>query len=422
MNTNQYFLMHKNRKLGAFSLDISNFGIEVSGFVLNKQYLNYLPLPIKLVLHCNGGYFECQSQNSFTLNENGCLLFEIWLSSRTIPADRVEFERYYSKSKNSLAMTLEMYAVSFTDCYWVQPVDAKLDWNTVKLYGNSNTDRFEVIEQRRLQNKQYSKVNFTLGGRLEKYWFIKDDNVMLAKRTSLANEILNIREVIASKIYEKQGTLSSAKYSYIYNRNHELVGCKCNVLTSESRELITAYDLLSEYNLAIKGRNSISDLLCCLKNYNAPVFTFNLMIQMFLVDYLITNRDRHLNNIAFIRDSESLNIVDIAIFDNGSSEQMEGVVPEGSLYTTINGIEDTEFKVLCSIPRNYFNCLDLLLLPTNQWVKEQIYKAENLSAFRKEFLYALYKEKKKILRGLQKNNISVESYFRTLTDFNKYSL
>lgn len=416
----QYLLMHKNRKLGEFSLDVS-YSIEVSGFILNKQYLNYLPLPIKLVLHCNGGYFVSQSKNSYTLNENGCLLLENWLNDRTIPNDRVEFERYYSKSKNSLAMTLEMYAVSFTDCYWVQPIDAKLDWNTVKLYGNSNTDRFEVIEQHRLQNKQYSKVNYTLGGRLEKYWFFKASNIMLAKRTSLANEILNIREVIASKIYEKQGTSSAAKYSYIYSRNHQLVGCKCNVLTSESRELITAYDLLSEYNLAIKGRDSISDLLYCLENYNSPVFVFTLMIQMFLVDYLITNRDRHLNNIAFIRDSESLNIIDIAIFDNGSSEQMEGALPEGSLNTTINGIEDTEFKVLHCIPRNYFNCLDLSLLPTNQWVKEQIYKAENLSDFRKNFLYNLYKEKKKIIRSLQKSNVSVEVYFRTLTDFNKYS-
>lgn len=418
MSTRQYFLMHKNRILGAFSLD----GIEVSRLVLNKQRLDYLPLPIKVVLHCNDEYFVSQSKDSYTLNENGCLLFENWLNNRTIPADRVEFERYYSKSKNSLAMVLEMYAVSFTDCYWVKSVDTNLDWNTVKLYGNSSIDSLEVVEQHRLQNKQYSKVNYTLGGRLEKYWFFKDNSIMLAKHTSLANEILNIREVIASKIYEKQGTLSSAKYSYIYNRNHELVGCKCNVLTSESKELITAYDLLSEYNLAVKGRNSINDLLYCLKNYNAPAFVFNLMIQMFLVDYLITNRDRHLNNIAFIRNSESLNIIDIAIFDNGSSEQMEGVVPEGSLSTTINGIEDTEFKVLCSIPRNYFNCLDLSLLPTNQWIKEQIYKAENLSAFRKNFLYALYKEKKKILRGLQKSNISVESYFRTLTDFNKYSL
>lgn len=421
MISSNYFLMHKNKKLGLFSLDTSGFNIDVSTFSLNKKYLSYLPLSIKSVLHCNNSYFESENSNSYVLNENGCLILWNWLKDRTIPADRIEFERYFSRAKSSLSMILDMYAVSFTDCYWVKPTNSNVEWGTVKLYGSSKTDKFEVIEQRRRQNKEYSKINYTLGGRLEKYWFLKDNNIMLAKHTSLSNEILNIREVIASKIYEKQGISSAAKYSYIYNRDHRIVGCKCNILTSESRELITAYDLLSEFGLNVKGRNSIYDLVQCLKRYNTPDFVFKLLFIMFVVDYLVTNRDRHLGNIAFIRDSDSLSIVDIAIFDNGSSEQMECELPEGSLYTTINGIEDTEFKVLCNLPRDCFNSFDLSSLPSNQWVKSQIDKAENLSEFRKEFLYSLYKEKKKILRGLQRSSTSVESYFRTLTDFNKYS-
>ena len=421
MSSFEYFLMHKDKKLAVFSLDIIGFNISVSGFVLNKYCLDYLPLPIKLVLHCNNRYFECQSANTITINENGCLLFENWLNNRTVPADRIEFERYFNKSKNSLAMTLEMNAVSFTDDYWVKLVSSDLDWNTVKLYGNKRTDKFEVIEQNRRHNKNYSKINFTLGGRLEKYWFIKDKSVMLAKRTSLSNEILNIREVISSKIFEKQGIVSSARYSYIYNRDYRIVGCKCNILSNESNEIVTAYDLLSEFGLNVTGRNSISDLVYCLRNYDAPEFVINSLFIMFLVDYLVTNRDRHLGNIAFLRDSEHLNIVNIAIFDNGSSERLEGELPEGSLNTTVNGIEDTEYKILCNLPRYCFNMLDLSLLPTNQWVKSQIDKAENLSNFRKEFLYNLYKEKKKVLRGLQKSDKSVSEYFSSLTDFNKYS-
>lgn len=405
--------MHKNRILGNFSID----GVEVKSFLLNSKYLNYLPLPLKSVLN-NKAYFD----DVYTLNENGCLLLYNWLCDRTIPFNRIGYNRYISKASDKLLEMLSMYAVSLTDCYWVKPKDELIDWETIKLYNSSKIDSFDMVDYTRRNNEMYSSINLTTNGVLEKYWFLKEDKVMLAKRTSLSNEILNIREIIASKIYEKQGLLNSARYNYIYNREHRIVGCTCNILTSESRELVTAYDLLSEYGLAVKGRNSICDLERCLQGYSAPRFVFDALYKMFLIDYLITNRDRHLNNIAFIRDSESLNILDIAIFDNGSSEYVEGVSPEESLSTTINGIEDTEYEILCKLPRSCFNTLDLSLLPTNQWVKEQIEKAENLSSFRKNFLFELYKEKKKILRGLQKSNSSVEEYIKNLVDFNKFTL
>ncbi len=41
---------------------------------------------------------------------------------------------------------------------------------------------------------------------------------------------------------------------------------------------------------------------------------------MFILDYLILNEDRHLNNFGIIRNVNNLNWIDIApIFDNGQS-------------------------------------------------------------------------------------------------------
>ena len=66
-------------------------------------------------------------------------------------------------------------------------------------------------------------------------------------------------------------------------------------------------------------------------NYGAdPEIVRKQMDLQCLVDYIITNRDRHENNIVFLRDIETMRIFDIApIFDSGSSEQLEGVLPEG---------------------------------------------------------------------------------------------
>ena len=161
MSSLTYFLMHKNRILGNFSID----GVEVKSFILNRKYLNYLPLPLKSVLN-NKAYFD----DVYTLNENGCMLLYNWLCDRTIPFNRIGYNRYISKTRNKLFEMLSMYAVSLTDSYWVKPKDELIDWETIKLYNSSKIDSFDMVDYTRRNNEMYSSINLTTNGVVSYIW------------------------------------------------------------------------------------------------------------------------------------------------------------------------------------------------------------------------------------------------------------
>lgn len=398
-----YLLMHKNIVVAGFTLDGSE---EVINLFIAKHSWQHLPLPLKRIIHFNG-YIESERNNTLTINEEGVGLFEIWLHDRTIPSDRHNKNRYIPKGISTLAYMLNNHSCSLVDCYWTKEVQEDINWDTVKLYNNKKIDRLSVIENSREQGEIYSGINSTLGGSLEKYWYYSEYNnkkqLMLAKRTYSNSEILNIREVIASKIYEKQQYKNHCKYSYIRNTSEGIiVGCKCKAFTSEQDELITVYGLLEEI-----GQTQTDDIYNVIIQraayYGAnPHEVRNQLDIQTLVDYLITNRDRHQNNIGFIRDPDTLRIKQIApIFDSGSSMYLEGELPESVEYTTVHNLYNTEIECINSVSN--INIINLDKLPSNSWVLNELKKAQNLSAYRINKLYCLYKDKVDYIRYLQNN-------------------
>lgn len=248
-------------------------------------------------------------------------------------------------------------------------------------------DTFDVIE---LNRDKYSEVNNTLGGTLEKYWFRSGNDLMLAKRTPVSSDMLNIREVIASEVYRLQGYKNYCQYNLVRNRYGQIVGCVCKAFTSEDRELITAYDLLAEYGW--QHRDNLYDLIVDRAvQYGGNVKEITEMLDiMTVVDYLITNRDRHQNNVGFMRDPVTLKIIGVApIFDNGSSIEMEGQLPLGVGNTVVHNLCNTEKECLDSIKNR--NCIDVNKLPTVDWVRNMWNQSSN--SLRDERYAGLYDRK-----------------------------
>lgn len=400
-----YMLMHKNIVVSIFKI----YNNEVTQWLIPKSRIAamHLPLPLKRIVHyIDGGYIEDETDKSYSINEEGRYYLESWLSDRAIPADRENIEQYV-KNRNTIEFMLNSHSCSLTDCYWTKtPDENTLDWNKVKLYNSTKIDRLEVVNTKRDEGKQYSKVNATLGGSLEKYWYYSytedktKTNLMLAKRTNISNDILNIREVIASKIYEQQGYNNYCKYKYIRNRHGQIVGCKCRAFTSEELELITAYDLLEEY-----GKTQVDDIyttligLACNYGANYNQIKYQLDIQT-LVDYIITNRDRHQNNIGFLRNPDTLKIVAIApIFDSGSSAEMEWQLPLGVENTAVHNLYNTEIKCLQAVSN--IHILDLSKLPSDKWIKQEFSKMNNGNEIIVQKYMDLYKAKIQYLSNLQ---------------------
>ena len=384
-----YILYHKSIAVCAFTLD----GSDVTKMFITKHRYEHLPLPLKILMHYKNDYVKLESKNTLEINEEGRIILETWLNDRTVPNNRVNVHKYKPSNMTTLDWMLLNNSCSLTDCYWTSLVGENVTWEKVKLY---NRNDIGTLGNPINADRKYNKANSTLGGALEKYWYMSYANgkqqLMLAKKTELSNSVLNAREVIASKIYNMQGFNNYCAYKYVRNTNSEIIGCKCRVFTSEQLELITAHDLLAEYNMT-----QSDDVYEMTINYafrygmDESICRNQLEIQT-LVDYLITNRDRHLGNIAFLRDSDRLNIVGMApIFDNGSSKNLEGETPEGVENTTVNGLYNTEIECLSHV-RN-LNILDFSRLPSDKWIRQEYSKIRGLPERRIDKLVSLYSQK-----------------------------
>ena len=392
-----YILLHKNIPVCAFELET-----EVVSAVVNEKTAAHLPLPLKRIVHQASEFVSEKRDANLLLNEEGCSLVDFWLNDRTVPVNRKN--RYkYGGAKNKLAWMLENHACSLDDCYWIRTKEERMTWEDVRLYGY---DKVDILTQENLADQAHynNAANSTLGGELEKYWFCqKTDNgteLFLCKKTSPSNDILIIREKIANMIYENQGYSKYCRYQYVYNTEHQLVGCFCKAFTTESLELITAYDLLEEYNLT-QQEDLYRILAERAEAYGFPVEqTREYLDIQAVVDFLITNRDRHQGNIGFLRDPDSLKIIQTApVYDSGSSESMEYELPIDTEHTRVNGLYHTERECLEHV--SDLRKIDLSKLPNSEMIKKELEMSGSLSQKRKDFLVKLYQDKIAVLKSMQ---------------------
>lgn len=390
----EYTLMHCNYAIGAFRL---NDREETEQFIVVKSQLARLPLSLHKIVNF-GGYIDSETNRIIKFNEEGCGEFDIWFNNRAIPIYRIGKSEYIPDGYTRLTWMLYNHAYSLTDSYWVKPINNGL--NRKKLVSD-NKDALDLVTvaERTTNGTKYNGVNSTLGGNLEKYWCKQVDNgcetIELVKKTSPMHDILNIREVFASEIYHRQEFNNYCSYKYVRNSQDEIVGCKCKIFTSEGRELITAYDILAEHGETQVDKQYETIAQRAVEHgLNKSNVEFQLSLQI-LVDYLITNRDRHQNNFGFIRDANTLKLISMApIYDSGSSISLEGERPEGVKTTTVNSIYPTELECLQYADTRV---IQLDKLPSKEWLARELNKSKGLSEYRKEALVSLYDFKIKFL-------------------------
>ena len=390
-----YYLMHKDRTLAIFTLEE-----EVKLCTINKKYSEYLPLPIKKILSFKEAYVESEDEDFLNLNEEGSCLLERWLDNSEIPVTRDNRDKYLRRSSSRKYM-LDNHACSLNDCYWLMNVDEELMWDSVKLYNLLGIDNIIDIENA----NSYSGVNSTLGGQLEKYWYIEKSttgvNLRLCKKEKNTNIII-VREIIASQIYKKLDLIAYCDYDFVYNTSGDIVGCSCDTFTSESIELVTAYDLLEEINWTQKD-DVYDKIIERAVFYGADESSIRKYLDVqTIVDFLITNRDRHQGNIAFLRDSETLRVIGPApVFDSGSSRFYERELPESVSMTTVNGLYKTEMECLKHVI-DFTNVNIADLLPPKTY--KNYLELSNERSSRIERLLDLYEEKVHWLKEKQKHN------------------
>ena len=186
-------------------------------------------------------------------------------------------------------------------------------------------------------------------------------------------------EVLASEICKRLGF---NHVSYSLDTYKDTVVSKCPCFITKDTELITCYQIRND----MKRHDSIEDYEEYIKKLESEgIKDVRTKIEnMYILDFLIMNEDRHLNNFGIIRDVNTLKWVDVApIFDNGQSLNIEyydeeelHISSEGKLFYEVKPFDEL-IKVVKDIKRIDVSKLEGL----PKWFDDLLHQYQNITGY-----------------------------------------
>ncbi len=310
-----------------------------------------------------------------------------WFKGRGIPLWRDKLDLLLHRLNISTPSELldKAFGLSLSDQYWLKPYNLDICYDDINFFDND----FEYTEFMEASLSKNSKTitndkalrtpNNTTDGMLKKAWIIENGTRYLLKG-GYKNELLQpFNEVLASEICARLG-FNHVEYSI--DTYKDIVVSKCPCFINKDTELITCHQIRSD----MKRHNDINDYeeyINVLENHGIKDARIKLE-NMFILDFLIMNEDRHLNNFGIIRDINTLKWIDVApIFDNGQSLNIEyydeeelHVSGEGRLFYEVKPFEEI-ITIVKNIKRIDLSKLDGIV----EWFDLLLHKYQYLTNF-----------------------------------------
>ena len=244
-----------------------------------------------------------------------------WFKGRGIPSwrDKLDLLLHRLNVDTPVELLDKAFGLSLSDQYWIKPYDSNILYKDINFFDN-DFDYAEFLEASLSLNSKTIKKeeslrtpNNTTDGMLKKAWIIENGTRYLLKG-GYKNEILQpFNEVLATEICKRLGFYHVPYTLDIYK---DIVVSKCPCFITKDTELITAYQVRNE----MERHDSVEDYEEYVKRLeeNGIENAREKVENMYILDFLIMNEDRHLNNFGIIRNVNTLKLVDVApIFDNG---------------------------------------------------------------------------------------------------------
>lgn len=396
----KYILMNQNKKVLKFEFDED---LNVITNIEEIYDINYAPINIKNII-----------------NEKRAIELNNWFIERGIPIYRDDIKEILETfNLNTVRQLINRdYALSVSDQYWFKPEEKEIEWKDINYFDrNYNSIVFadatfgsgagKTLNQSISKNSDKTPNN-TSNGQLKKVWIKKGNENYLYKGAGTIHNFEPINEVIASKICE---ILEVPYVEYTIDivsskRQDTLVSiCKCAI--NKDEEIIPAHSILTERSNEVqKNINDYNLYLDILKEHNVPNAEEYLQ-KMFMVDYIMLNEDRHLNNFGIIRNVQTLEWKRICpIFDTGRSMNT-------NVTTAYWNFEEGDVKCFTT---EFISSKNLEKLFTIEISKKQIEKLKNLESYYKHML-----EKYQTYTKLSNQEIDmiVEGYMKRIEIFEK---
>lgn len=301
----EYYLMHKD--IPVCLMEISDDGV-LGNVRRNEAAAAHFPL---------GGQ----------MND---MKFHDWWRDRAIPKTRHGVQNALQKLgyASTSSILVNNLALSLSDCYWIKPRGSELAWKDTNLFTNDFVDTFgeitlntdHVVDLRK-------KTKFdcaTSQGELQKKWCIDESGRRYMIKGNYGQSYQqSLNEIFATKLHEQQKFSNYTSYIPVrvqVDGNIDGLGCMCYNFCSENMECISAWELLQ--TIKIKQNESYYYPLkkvCLSLGMKETDFT-NYMDYQIMTDFLLTNTDRHMNNISVMRDPDTLQLSGFApIYDSGNA-------------------------------------------------------------------------------------------------------
>ena len=305
-------LMNQNKKVLLAEMDENN--------IFQKIYeyynINYAPLHI---------------YNAYNKKEDVLVALNSWFKNRGIPAWRQNIEKLLEKLNVTSPIELlnKAYGLSLSDQYFIKEEGQNLKWEDINFFMNDfeYKDYLDVsinFNSRESSTKiSLHSPNNTTDGMVKKGWIIdKDNNRVLVKGAYSISGLEPINEWLASRICKR---LDLDYCNYTLDIIQEQLVSKCNNFLTKDEEIITASDIMS-----LDNNDNVSDYekYVNILESNGIIDVKKKLSDMYIVDYLMLNTDRHMKNYGIIRNVKTLKWERMTpIFDTGTSLQSDVTLP-----------------------------------------------------------------------------------------------
>lgn len=310
----QCILMNKNTPVLSMEYDAKHNFVKRIDEIYN---IDYAPLAI----------INAVNNKSLSMQKEA----DKWFRGRGIPSWRKDLTVLLERLNVTYPEELlnKSYALSLSDQYWLKEENGSVVWENINFF--TNDFEYKAYLNAALDSKSASSAisasedllkspNNTTDGMLQKAWIIEDGKRILVKGTYTNNHEEPFNEWLASRICERLN-IPYCDYEVELMDNSILVS-KCENFITEDEEIVTAYDIFKSE----KKANNINDYdfyVQILEKHHVPDARKNVA-NMFAVDYIIKNFDRHLKNFGVIRNVNTLEwIRTTPVFDTGESMECD---------------------------------------------------------------------------------------------------
>ena len=293
-------LMHKNVPAAHIELD------DASGFILRiNSIFSAEHLPVGVAVRKGAA-------DRAALND--------WWTERSIPASRSGVREALEALEISTTRTLlvRCLGLSLSDQYWILPDGADLTWAQINFFYNAFSDDIGDVlfgDGAKQNALDFSSPDSTSDGNLKKRWKIIEGKRCLIKGGSNPFRQQPCNEVITTGIMERLG-IPHVPYTLTWSKGAPYSVCE-DFITADT-ELIPAWRIFQTQKKP-NNRSVYQHFVSCARALGiTDVVPF--LDRMIVLDYIIANEDRHLNNFGAVRNAETLEWLGMApVYDSGSS-------------------------------------------------------------------------------------------------------